>query len=209
MRNLIFIIIIVLANNALADYDDAIDFLNKRLIKKSIQEFNNVAKNSEKTDEKANAMYNIAVIYDNGIGIEEDKNIAIAWYKKASELNHKIAQYNLGWMYYHGEIVEQNYFNALKYYNLSANQGYKKAQFNIATLYLVGLGTSKDNLKAYKWFKISSMNGIIQSNEFLVKLKSIMSNEEIKIAEKNVNLWVQTNTKTFSSSSENTSLENN
>ena len=203
MRNLIFIIIIVFANNVLADYDDAIDLLNKRLIKKSIQEFNNVAKSSKKTDDRANAMYNIAVIYDNGIGIEEDKNIAIAWYKKASELNHKIAQYNLGWMYYHGEIVEQNYFNAIKYYKLSANQGYKKAQFNIATLYLVGLGTSKDNLKAYKWFKISSMNGITHSNKYLIKLKRLMSNEEIKIAEKQVNLWVQTNTKSLSNSSEN------
>ena len=203
MRYLIFTFLIFLAGNAFADYEDAIDLLNKRFIKKSIQEFSNVAKNSEKKDDRANAMYNIAVIYDNGIGIEENKNIAITWYQKASELNHKIAQYNLGWMYYHGEIVEQDYFNALKYYKLSANQGYKKAQFNIATLYLVGLGTSKDNLQAYKWFKISSMNGILQSNQFLVKLKNVMSNEEIKIAEKRVNLWVQTKIKKLPISSEN------
>ena len=191
MKFLIITLILFSANNALSDYDDAIDLLNKRYIKESLLEFSKVAKNSEDSKKKANAMYNIAVIYDYGLGIKKNKKAAISWYKKASDLNHKIAQYNLGWMYYHGEIVEQNYFNAMRYYKLSANQGYKKAQFNIANLYLMGLGTLKDNLEAYKWFKISSMNGISQSKDYLIKLKMLMTIEDISLAEQNVAKWVE------------------
>ena len=191
MKFLIFTLILFLTNNLSADYDNAIDLLNKRYIKESLLEFSKVAKNSEDSKKKANAMYNIAVIYDNGIGIKKDKNMAISWYKRASDLNHKIAQYNLGWMYYHGEIVEQNYFHAMKYYRLSANQGYKKAQFNIANLFFMGLGTLKDNLEAYKWFKISSMNGISQSKDYLTKLKMLMTIEEVILAEQNVIEWVE------------------
>ena len=33
---------------------------------------------------------NIAVIYDNGLGIKKDKNAAIEWYKKASDFNAKL-----------------------------------------------------------------------------------------------------------------------
>ena len=190
MKFLIITLILFLANNASSDYDEAIDLLNKRYIKESLLEFSKVARDSEDL-KKANAMYNIAVIYDNGLGIKKDKNAAIEWYKKASDFNHKIAQYNLGWMYYHGEIVEQNYFNAVRYYKLSANQGYKKAQFNLANLYLMGLGTLNDNLEAYKWFKISSMNGISQSKDYLIKLKMLMTLEEIKVAEQNVIEWVE------------------
>ena len=191
MKFLVITLILFLANNAFSDYDEAIDLLNKRYIKESLLEFSKVAKDSEDLKKKANAMYNIAVIYDNGLGIKKDKNAAIEWYKKASDFNHKIAQYNLGWMYYHGEIVEQNYFNAVRYYKLSANQGYKKAQFNLANLYLMGLGTLNDNLEAYKWFKISSMNGISQSKDYLIKLKILMTLEEIKVAEQNVIEWVE------------------
>ena len=192
MKFLIITLILFSANSVLSDYDDAIDLLNKRYIKESLLEFSKVAKDSEDSQKKANAMYNIAVIYDNGLGIKKDKKAAILWYKKASELNHKIAQYNLGWMYYHGEIVEQNYFNAMRYYKLTiANQGYKKAQFNIANLYLMGLGTLKDNLEAYKWFKISSMNGISESKDYLIKLKLFMTIEEISLAEQNVVKWVR------------------
>ena len=191
MKFLIITLTLFLANNASSDYDEAIDLLNKRYIKESLLEFSKVAKDSEDLKKKANAMYNIAVIYDNGLGIKKDKNAAFEWYKKASDFNHKIAQYNLGWMYYHGEIVEQNYFNAMRYYKLSANQGYKKAQFNLANLYLMGLGTLKDNLEAYKWFKISSMNGISQSKDYLTKLKMLMTLEEIKVAEQNVIEWVE------------------
>ena len=51
--------------------------LNKRYIKESLLEFSKVAKDSEDLKKKANAMYNIAVIYDNGLGIKKDKNAKV------------------------------------------------------------------------------------------------------------------------------------
>ena len=53
-------------------------------------------------------MYNLAVIYDFGLGVPSDKIKALKWYRKASKKNHKIAQFNLAWIYYNGENVEKN-----------------------------------------------------------------------------------------------------
>ena len=77
-------------------------------------------------------MFNIAVIYDNGIGVEQNKEKAIHWYKLASDNNHKVAQYNLAWMFYNGDKVEikmnihNGNFKFIIYDNGTKGKGSKK-----------------------------------------------------------------------------------
>ena len=166
MKLLIHILLIyfTLAQNVFAGYEHAIDHFNLKNYKKSINEFKRFIKSDSKdVEKKSNAMFNLAVIYDYGLGAKEDKNKAIYWYKLASTHSHKIAQFNLAWMYYHGDKLEKNFFEAFRYYSLSAEQGYSKAQYNLGSLLFAGEGTIKDYTLAYKWFKISLMNGIKES----------------------------------------------
>ena len=93
MRVFLVLLISLFSTNSFAGYKQAIDFYNKKQFRQSIVEFKKVAKNDKfDQDERNNSMYNLAVIYDNGLGIPTNKNEALKWYKLASENNHKIAQ---------------------------------------------------------------------------------------------------------------------
>ncbi|MAI84943.1 MAG: hypothetical protein CMM91_08440 [Rickettsiales bacterium] len=192
MRVFLVLLISLFSTNSFAGYKQAIDFYNKKQFRQSIVEFKKVAKNDKfDQDERNNSMYNLAVIYDNGLGIPTNKNEALKWYKLASENNHKIAQFNLGWIYYHGENTEKNNFEAFKFYKKSALQGYSKAQFNLGILYFLGEGTLKDYVEAYKWFKISSLNGVKESLNFIQKVKPLLHQEELVKSEELVKNWVE------------------
>ena len=189
-RTFFITLILLFSQKTFADYQKAVELLNKKLVKESLVEFSNVAKESNNKNIKSKAMYNIAVIYDFGLGVKENDDLAVAWYTESSKYGHKIAQYNLGWMFYHGDKVSKNYFEAYKFYKLSANQGYAKAQFNIANLKLSGLGTIKDNIEAYKWFRLAQINGIRQSKIFIKNLKQILNKDQLKKSEKLVEQWI-------------------
>ena len=188
----IFIIVYAFGSPVIADYDDAIYYYNSKQYKKSIKEFKKVVDNKlADPKKKSDAMFNIAVIYDNGIGVEQNKEKAIHWYKLASDNNHKVAQYNLAWMFYNGDKVEKNNFEAFKYYSLSAEQGYAKAQFNLGNLLYAGEGALKDYVLAYKWFKISLLNGIKESETFLKKVSINMHQDEVSLADQEVSDWLK------------------
>src|SRR5436190_6049937 len=67
-----------------------------------------VFKEYEKAAEQgnANAQYNLALCYKNGV--EKDEQKAIEWYQKAAEQGYASAQNNLGWCYQHGTGVEKD-----------------------------------------------------------------------------------------------------
>ena len=178
-------------SNVKASYQDAVELANKKDYKKSISEFIKVAKESDDKELKSKSMFNVAVMYENGLGVIKNTSLAVVWYKSSAENNNKIAQYNLGWMHYHGDLVEKDYFKAFKYYEMSANQGYSKAQFNLANLHFSGLGTTKDLIQAYKWFKISSSNGISESQQYLNFIKTQIPADELFIAEKQTIEWIK------------------
>ena len=174
-----------------ADYKLALSLYNKKEIKKSLVEFVKVSKESKDIQIRSNSMYNVAVIHDFGLGVEINKDLAVAWYKSAAENNHKIAQYNLGWMFFNGEFVEKDFLLSFDYYKKSAEQNYSKAQFNLANLFINGDGTLKDYIKAYKWYKLSLLNGEDKSKKFLKKLSLIMHPSEISLANLEVENWLE------------------
>ena len=186
-----FCSIFLVLSNVKASYQEAVELANKKDYKKSLSEFIKVAKESNDKELKSKSMFNVAVMYENGLGVIKNSSLAVVWYKSSAKNNNKIAQYNLGWMHYHGDLVEKDYFKAFKYYEMSANQGYSKAQFNLANLYFSGLGTTKDFIQAYKWFKISSSNGISESQQYINFIKTQMPSEELFIAEQVTKEWMK------------------
>ena len=174
-----------------ADYKLALNFYNKKQVKKSLIEFAKASKESDDEEIRSNAMYNIAVIHDFGLGIKMNKELAVAWYKSAASNDHKIAQYNLGWMFYNGESVSKDFLLSFEYYKQSAEQNYSKAQFNLANLFINGDGTMKDYVKAYKWYKLSLLNGEDKSKKFLKRLTYLMHPSEVSLANIEVQNWLK------------------
>jgi uncharacterized protein len=67
-------------------------------------------------------------MYENGQGVPKDYQQGIAWYRKATDEGHAIAQNNLGGMYENGRGVPKDDKEAIKWYRLAAEQGYAKKQ---------------------------------------------------------------------------------
>jgi len=75
----------------------------------------------------AEAQYNLAMVYDRGVGVETDGSEALKWYRQAAEQGYAKAQYNLGMMYYFGKGVPQDKVTGYQWVILAADQGEKAA----------------------------------------------------------------------------------
>ena len=64
-------------------------------------------------------------MYERGLGVSQDDQLAAEWYRKSAEQGDARAQYNLGQMYRRGQGVPQDYILAHKWANLAAAQGDK------------------------------------------------------------------------------------
>ena len=61
----------------------------------------------------SDAQYNLGVAYDEGEGVPQDHQQAVAWYRKAAAQNHVRAQFNLAVSYDDGEGVVFRVHNAV------------------------------------------------------------------------------------------------
>ena len=69
------------------------------------------------------AQYDLAVLYDKGLGVPQSDAEALRWYTRAADQGDARAQYNLGLMYMNGQGVEPNLVLAYYWISLSAAQG--------------------------------------------------------------------------------------
>ena len=67
--------------------------------------------------------YQVAKMYENGIGIEKNSEKAFEYYTKAANQGHAISQTCLGEMYFCGIGTEKNLEKAFEYFEKAANQG--------------------------------------------------------------------------------------
>jgi len=118
------------------------------------------------------AQLNLGIMYDEGIGVEENDSEAAKWFRLAAEQGDTQAQHNLGNMYAHGEGVTRNVAEALKWYRLAAEQGYDPSQLNLGVMYAEGDGVSKNYVAAYMWISLSAAQG----NELAVTNKDVVKN---------------------------------
>jgi len=82
----------------------------------------------------AEAQYNLAMLYDRGIGVENNDIEALKWYRQAAEQGYAKAQYNLGMMYYFGKGVPQDKATGYQWVILAADRGLEAAKVAMAEL---------------------------------------------------------------------------
>jgi serine/threonine-protein kinase len=100
------------------------------------------------------AQFAVAFLYDSGKGVDRDEEKAAAWYQKAAEQGHPLAQLNLGDMYaYGGGGLQQSLEQAFNWYRKAAEQGNADAQNNVGIAYVAASGTARDDFAAVVWFE--------------------------------------------------------
>jgi len=106
----------------------------------------------------AEAQYHAGMMHNNGIGTQQDRSQAFAWFQKSAAANDPLGAYKLG-CYYDGQgagIVAADADQALKYKLVSAKAGYARAQHDVALLY----DRQGNSEEALKWWKAAGAQGL-------------------------------------------------
>ena len=99
------------------------------------------------------AMFDLGWMYDNGKGLEEDKDEAMEYYRKAYDRRGKAAgraACNIGNLY---EETYRDDENALKWYRRGAELGSDWAMYSLGEMYEKGKGVEQNKGKAVDWYR--------------------------------------------------------
>ena len=105
----------------------------------AVREFRTAA---EKGDSAA--QYNLAMMYERGIGLPKDEKQALTWYLKSATLGNSNAQFNLGVLFENGHGTAVDFPQANLWYRKAAVQGDGLAMGNLGMLYLRGQGVKEN-----------------------------------------------------------------
>ena len=93
---------------------------------------------------EADCQFNLALMYEKGIGVTKDEKEAVVWYRKSAEQGFPNAQFNLGVLYENGRGCDVDFARANQWYRKASVQGDALAIGNLGMLYLRGDGVSAD-----------------------------------------------------------------
>jgi TPR repeat protein len=144
------------------------------------------------------AQYNVGAMYQNGRGVEADRERALEWYHKAAEqgnsramarlglmesnrdsfhseleqakLGNTESQYNVGNMYARGNGTNIDLRQAVGWYEKAAGQGHIKAAYKLGLAYYEGAGVRRSGKHARKWFGVAAADGYAPAQYYLGRI---------------------------------------
>ena len=124
---------------ALADFDKGIAAYQANDLPLAYKEFRASADEGH-----ADSQYNVALMYEKGIGVAKDEKEAVVWYGKSAALGNSAAQFNLGVMYENGRGTAVDFAKAREWYSKASVQGDPLAIGNLGMLYIRGQGVKEN-----------------------------------------------------------------
>jgi len=104
---------------------------------------------------RARSQYGLAILYQNGHGVEVDLKRAFGLHLQAAATGYSLAQTSLANFYMHGLIGSSDIEQALHWYLRAAKKGEPDAMFAIANLYW----NAKKYDEAAEWYKLAADQG--------------------------------------------------
>jgi TPR repeat protein len=94
----------------------------------------------------ADSQFNVALMYERGIGVGKNEKEAVLWYGKAASQGNASAQFNLGVLYEHGRGTPVDFVKANEWYRKASVQGDALAIGNLGMLYARGQGVKENKV---------------------------------------------------------------
>ncbi|MZH40943.1 MAG: sel1 repeat family protein [Nitrospinae bacterium] len=172
---------------------------------------------AENGDSKA--QFRLGELYQYGLGVTQDNQEAIKWYRIAAENGNSAAQLILGFMYDLGLGVPKDNQKALKWYRLvaknrnilsnedinklssmnvpqsiqsltrEAERGVTQAQYALGKIYASEQNKSRNYVLAHMWYNLSGLQGHMDATRQIQSIEKKMSQEEIEEAQTMVANW--------------------
>jgi len=105
------------------------------------------------------AQYNLARMYEQGIGTAPDPQRAARWYLAAADAGEVHAQHHLGEMYRDGHGVPRDLGRATAWIRRAAEAGHSEVYVDLARSYWSGAGVPRDPVEAYVWWRRAAEAG--------------------------------------------------
>ncbi len=134
-------VVSLLSSPALAGLQEGVAAYEAGNLPLAVKEFRAAAEKGE-----ADCQFNLALMYEKGIGVTKDEKEAVVWYRKAAEQGNSSAQFNLGVLYENGRGSAVDFAQANQCYRKAAVQGDALAIGNLGMLYLRGDGVKVDKI---------------------------------------------------------------
>jgi len=104
----------------------------------------------------ADSQFNVALMYEKGIGVGKDEKEAVIWYGKSAAQGNAAAQYNLGVLYENGRGTHIDYAKANEWYRKASVQGDALAIGNLGMLYVRGQGVKENKVAGVALLLVSA-----------------------------------------------------
>jgi len=164
---------------------------NKKDPRKAAEYFEKAANSNH-----PNAQYQLAKLYQQGIGVQQNEIMYVKWLNKASdagvqsarrdleayELGKKLdrasnksdpaSDYSMAMQYYNGSGLTKDPVKASKLLLKAADQNYSQAQYQLGVMYQKGVVFDQDDLKARQWYQKAADNGMSDAKLALTKLST-------------------------------------
>jgi len=120
------------------------------------------------------ALFNLGQAYKLGRGVPADLNVALEYYRKATEKGHTRAEDNYGLL-----LFQQNRrVEAMPYLQRSAQRGEPRAQYLVGTALFNGDLIARDRITAYAYMSLASQSGLPQASNTLALMDQYISQED-------------------------------
>ncbi|WP_299163351.1 tetratricopeptide repeat protein [uncultured Eudoraea sp.] len=107
-------------------------------------------------DDHADSQFNVALMYEQGIGVSKDEKEAVVWYGKSAAHGNSAAQFNLGVLYENGRGTKIDYAKANELYRKASAQGDPLAIGNLGMLYMRGQGVKENKVAGVALLLVSA-----------------------------------------------------
>ena len=142
--------------DAAAAYEIATRYAEGRGVPQNYEE---AARWLERAANLAPAQFRLGSLYEKGLGVKKDLEIARQLYTAAGEKGNAKAMHNLAVLYAEGIDGKPDYASAAQWFRKSADRGISDSQYNLGILYARGIGVEQNLPESYKWFALAALAG--------------------------------------------------
>ena len=104
------------------------------------------------------AQANVGYMYEEGLGVSQQLDVAVGWYEKAAASGSMQANHNLGMSFAEGRGTPQSWVRALRYFEEAAND-IPASRYMIGYTYFQGEGNIQNRPRAFREFMDAALDG--------------------------------------------------
>lgn len=170
VKKLLGVVLLCLSTSAWAGFDEGLAAFRKNDYATALKEWQPLAEQGNVVAQRY-----LAVMYDNGLGVDENNEEGIKWYRKAAEQGDAAAQTSLGIIYDNGLGVPEDNDEAIKWYRKAAEQGVAQAIGKLGWFTAMGLGTEKNLIEGIRLLKLAKSKGDVGAENVLPRVQKILA----------------------------------